>query len=149
MKAAIAAAVVLCIAWPAVAQEQAPVGRDEFMASCAPCHGREGMGDGPVAQYVGDDFPDLTKLAERNGGEFPVAAVFRTIEGSADLKAHGEGLMPVWGRRYMIEGTFEDLPLTQATRQQIVLGRVVELVSYLQTIQDPPGSTPPLVEREP
>lgn len=146
MKAAYAAALALAASWPAAAQEEAPIGRDEYMVSCAPCHGQEARGDGPVARYVGDDFPDLTRLAERNGGAFPVVEVFRTIEGSTELQAHGERLMPVWGRRYMVEGTFEDVPLPDAARQQIVLGRIVELVAYLQAIQDPPATTPPLIE---
>lgn len=155
MKAAISAALLALVAscLPAAAQEEAaqdtaeaPIGREEFLTSCAPCHGREAKGDGPVARYVGDTFPDLTRLAARNDGAFPVVQVFRTIEGTAHLQAHGERLMPVWGRRYMVEGTFEDLPLSDATRQQIVLGRIVELVNYLQTIQDPPPEGPSLLE---
>ncbi|SOD89699.1 c-type cytochrome [Caenispirillum bisanense] len=129
------------------AAEAAPVGRAEFLTSCAPCHGKAGKGDGPVARYLGDTFPDLTGLAARNDGRFPVVEVFRTIEGTPDLEAHGERLMPVWGTRYMVEGLMEDVPLTLDTRRQIVAGRIVELVTYLQSIQDPPGQEPPLLSR--
>lgn len=144
----LAGAAMLALAAPALAQEadSAAAGRGEFMRSCAPCHGTGGQGDGPVAAYAGAQFPDLTTLAERHEGDFPFVRVFRTIEGQADMPAHGDRLMPVWGRRYMIEGTLEDVPLTDQTRRQIVLGRIVELVNYLQTIQDPPGNTPPLLE---
>lgn len=147
-----AAAVALgaAVAAPGLAAAQAvgveiDAGRAEFLNSCAPCHGEVGTGDGPVANYVGQSFPDLTKLAERNDGRFPVIEVFRIIDGRATLEAHGERLMPVWGRRYMIEGTYEDIPMPEEARRQIVLGRLVELVAYLQSIQDPKGSAPPLL----
>lgn len=145
-------AAAVAAAAPVAAQDppagpSAPVGRVEYVTSCAPCHGKTGKGDGPVARYLGDTFPDLTGLAARNDGRFPVVEVFRTIEGTPDLEAHGERLMPVWGTRYMVEGLMEDVPLTSETRRQIVAGRIVELVTYLQSIQDPPGQEPPLLSR--
>lgn len=147
---------LLCLAAPAAAQEPvepaapdrfgAVVGADEFQRSCAPCHGTGGRGDGPVADYAGTRFPDLTQLAAGNEGIFPFVRVFRTVEGRADVPGHGGRLMPVWGQRYMVEGTLEDVPLTDETRRQIVLGRIVQVVNYLQSIQDPMGDTRPLLE---
>ncbi|WP_404379397.1 cytochrome c [Caenispirillum salinarum] len=151
---AVAGLLVLSLSPPAVAQDDAgpgsalDAGRLEYMNSCAPCHGEAAAGDGPVANYVGQRFPDLTKLAEANDGRFPVIEVFRMIDGRASLEAHGERLMPVWGQRYMIEGTYEDLPMPDEARRQIVLGRLVELVAYLQSIQDPKGDAPPLLGAE-
>lgn len=152
---ACAAAVLLlavsAVSGPAAAQSvgvEMDAGRSEYLNSCAPCHGETGRGDGPVANYVGQTFPDLTKLAERNEGRFPVIEVFRIIDGRATLAAHGERLMPVWGRRYMIEGTYAELPMPEEARRQIVLGRLVELVAYLQGIQDPADDAPPLLGAE-
>lgn len=123
-------------------------GRLEYLNSCAPCHGETGKGDGPVANYVGQSFPDLTKLAERHDGRFPVIELFRIIDGRASLAAHGERLMPVWGRRYMTEGTYAELSIPEEARRHIVLGRLVELVAYLQGIQDPADDSPPLLGAE-
>ena len=43
----------------------------EFRAYCAQCHGLKGEGDGPVAGTLKVAPPDLTGMAQRNGGTFP------------------------------------------------------------------------------
>jgi hypothetical protein len=41
---------------------------------------------------------DLTRIAARNGGEFPLAQVDRIISGEvAVLSGHGTRVMPIWG----------------------------------------------------
>ena len=73
-------------------------GQDSFLFYCAPCHGRGGRGDGPVAAALKTSPPDLGTLARRNGGTFPRATVTSFVAGSArTLTAHGPGDMPVWG----------------------------------------------------
>jgi mono/diheme cytochrome c family protein len=71
------------------------LGLDLFIEHCASCHGRSGRGDGPGAEALAVRPADLTRLADRNGGVFPAAAVTQAIDG-ADA-AHRTGAMPRWG----------------------------------------------------
>jgi mono/diheme cytochrome c family protein len=71
-------------------------GRELFQSYCATCHGTAGKGDGPVASALKKTPADLTRLAQRNNGQFPamhVAEILRNV----DQPAHGSNVMPVWG----------------------------------------------------
>ena len=72
-------------------------GVDIYRAHCAACHGVDGKGDGPVAPALNAKLPDLTTIAQRNGGTFPVARIKKIISGDEALAAHGSREMPVWG----------------------------------------------------
>jgi len=69
-----------------------------FKAHCAACHGSDAKGAGPMAQSLKVKVPDLTRIAVRNGGKFPLARVERIISGEDQLPAaHGTREMPLWG----------------------------------------------------
>ena len=70
-----------------------------FQNYCAPCHGLDGRGGGPVAAALRSEVPDLTRLAQRNGGVFPTLHVRRSIMLGEDelIPAHGSRTMPIWG----------------------------------------------------
>ena len=53
------------------AQPEENSGRNEFLRSCASCHGVSGKGDGPVAKSLSPPPSDLTRLSEANNGVFP------------------------------------------------------------------------------
>jgi mono/diheme cytochrome c family protein len=72
-------------------------GPDLYRAHCAPCHGIDGKGNGPVAPALKDPLPDLTTIAKRNGGLFPVEHVRNIIAGTDVMIAHGSREMPIWG----------------------------------------------------
>src|SRR4249919_87205 len=73
-------------------------GPDLFQFYCAPCHGRDGRGKGPVAAVLKTPPADLTKIAERRAGAFPRADIIGFVsEGPALIPAHGTIDMPVWG----------------------------------------------------
>lgn len=72
-------------------------GPDLYHAHCAPCHGADGRGNGPVAPALKDSPTDLTTIAQRNGGVFPVAHVRSIIAGTDVMIAHGSREMPIWG----------------------------------------------------
>jgi mono/diheme cytochrome c family protein len=75
-----------------------PSGRELFRSYCSTCHGREGKGDGPVAQSLKRPPPDLTTIARRNGGDFPFEAIVLLVSGEdPPVGAHGSREMPVWG----------------------------------------------------
>ena len=72
-------------------------GRFAYMASCAPCHGENGRGNGFLNSVLKVQAPDLTTLAKRNRGGFPFAAVTEIIEGRTRNDGHGTRGAPVWG----------------------------------------------------
>lgn len=72
-------------------------GPDLFRAHCAPCHGGDAKGQGPVAPALKEPLPDLTTLATRNGGIYPEERVRQMIVGDDVVIAHGSRDMPIWG----------------------------------------------------
>jgi mono/diheme cytochrome c family protein len=77
--------------------EDAVPGKIEYLSSCAACHGEDGRGDGILASILKVPPADLTTLARRNGGYFPLAAVTEIIDGRTLIAAHGTREMPIWG----------------------------------------------------
>src|SRR6056297_2702576 len=77
-------------------------GKQEYMDACASCHGESGAGDGPLAELMTVEVPDLTKIAARNDGAFPFQQIFMVVDGRSGVRGHGYP-MPVWGARYRAE----------------------------------------------
>jgi mono/diheme cytochrome c family protein len=77
--------------------EDAVPGKIEYLSSCAACHGEDGRGDGILASILKVPPADLTTLARRNGGYFPLTAVTEIIDGRTLIAAHGTREMPIWG----------------------------------------------------
>ncbi|MCC7258080.1 MAG: cytochrome c [Gammaproteobacteria bacterium] len=104
-------------------------GRELYARFCASCHGEAGFGDGPVAPALKVLVPDLTRLYQRSGGQFPDPLVRRIIDGRQIYPAHGSRVMPVWGQELWIgQGANEE------AGEEV--GRMVDrLVDYLRSIQ--------------
>ena len=69
-----------------------------YDSHCAVCHGKDGKGDGPMAKSLKPVTPDLTRIATRSGGKFPLTRVQQIISGEvANSRGHGTREMPVWG----------------------------------------------------
>jgi mono/diheme cytochrome c family protein len=101
-------------------------GPDLYRAHCAPCHGLDGKGSGPVAPSLKATVADLTVLARRNGGKFPVERALRIISGNEpSLLPHGSREMPVWG------------PIFHQIEEDQDFGnvRLKNLITYLESIQ--------------
>lgn len=105
-------------------------GVEMYESLCASCHGASGEGDGPVAPLIKIHVPDLTRIAHRQGGEFPAEDVHRTIDGRFERPAHGPRDMPVWGWQFYRSESMND-PAERA-RVDALIDR---LVDYLRTIQ--------------
>ena len=128
----IAAGTAALFSGSATAQETmtvADVGRDYFQRYCSSCHGSEGKGDGPFANLLKTPPPDLTTLAQRNGGSFPDLKVAETIDGRRPLGAHGTRDMPIWGER------FGETVAGGPAAQSAIRGQVALFVAYLRSIQ--------------
>jgi mono/diheme cytochrome c family protein len=111
-------------------------GRDTFQLYCSPCHGRTGKGDGPVGPALTTKPADLSRLTERAGGTYPAERIRAAVTGtSRPLPAHGTTDMPVWGR------LFGALDSDARVRE-----RIANVVSYIETLQAPPGAVDPGAE---
>ena len=119
------------------AQEKADIGKLEYDNSCAVCHGPQGKGDGPMAGIIETPVPDLSKLAERNGGVFPLARVYETIDGSAAIGAHGTRDMPVWGYRYSVDvAEYYTDYYREIDDEALVRARILAVAEYLHRLQE-------------
>jgi len=116
------------------------VGRDYYLQYCAVCHGQEARGDGEYAGLLKMPPPDLTKIADRRGGEFPSLEIADIVDGRKALRAHGTSEMPVWAERFQ-----EERPSGQGGGAALG-GRTYVLVEYLRSIQ--PGAAPSGAETE-
>ena len=72
-------------------------GQEMYTAYCASCHGRDAKGDGPAAKALKVPPANLTELAQKNNGKFPVDHVEAVLDGKQEVMAHGSKDMPVWG----------------------------------------------------
>jgi mono/diheme cytochrome c family protein len=110
------------------------IGKREYDANCAACHGALGRGDGPKAHAGGARAADLTVLARRNGGFFPFAQVYEFIDGRRLVKAHGTREMPVWGLGYRAEAA-EYYAQAPANAETHVRERILALTEYVYRLQ--------------
>ena len=124
----LAAAASLLIASPALLGQSpaATDGPELFKTYCAPCHGIDAVGNGPMARVLRHAPPDLTLLSKRNGDRFPAARVRRIVEGR-DVESHGDRDMPVWGDAFT--STREGRSSATAER------RLAAIVRHLETLQ--------------
>jgi len=93
-------------------------GKTAYLSSCGPCHGVDGKGNGFISAVLKVPPPDLTVLAKRNDGVFPIAAVNEIIDGRMLIAAHGHREMPIWGFDVMVRS------------------RISVIVDYLNRIQE-------------
>lgn len=113
------------------------IGKREYLNRCAVCHGQSGKGDGGAIDILKATPADLTTLAKKNGGVFPVDRVSAVIDGRQAVKGHGSRDMPIWGREYSSEMAkadehFGGMPYTM---EMYVRSRILALVDYLNRIQ--------------
>jgi mono/diheme cytochrome c family protein len=76
-----------------------PDGTAIYRNYCASCHGTTALGNGPFTFALRVVPPNLTTLAQRNGGSFPRERVRRVVEG-VGLRSHGDREMPVYGNLF-------------------------------------------------
>ncbi len=127
-----AAAAVLLPQW-ACRAESAPgceplskiSGAALFAENCTFCHGPDGKGVGPLAVAKNLKPPDLTTLAARTDGTFPMAHVSQELRHGGGENGDGDRTMPVWKKIFAHE--CGDAYARQA---------LIELEKFLKTIQE-------------
>lgn len=111
-------------------------GKTDFTTYCAPCHGVNGKGDGPVATELTKKPIDLTMFARKAGGVFPADFVKKLVDGRTMPRAHGTPEMPIWGQWFSYQATAGGL--LQEDRKSIqkeVDERLDNLLLYIKSIQ--------------
>lgn len=109
------------------------LGKYEYQANCASCHGLTGKGDGPAAKALKKAPPDLTTYAKRNGGAFPTELAWQIIDGRPiESGVHGSREMPVWGQEFRREVL---RPEPGPTPEWYVAGKIQALIDYLTSLQ--------------
>jgi mono/diheme cytochrome c family protein len=105
-------------------------GRVSYRLYCASCHGQTAQGDGPVAAYLKTRPVDLTRLTEKNKGQFPTERVTASIDGreAGATPIHGPRDMPVWGM------SFQD-PAKDTNQEAEAQHKIADLVAFLETVQ--------------
>lgn len=103
-------------------------GATTFETYCATCHGKTGVGDGPLASQLKFAPADLTQIARRNGGRFPFDQVAKSIDGREPVKGHGGAGMPVWGDAF--------LDSREGFSAAKVKDKIKELTQYLASLQE-------------
>lgn len=118
----------------ALAQGKVDLGKREYDANCASCHGLTGKGDGPNAPYLNRKASDLTGLARANGGVLPVNRLYETIDGTLTVPGHGSRDMPTWGNVYRSRAGeyFIDVPYDP---NAFVRARILALIEYISRLQ--------------
>lgn len=138
-KLALAPLAAALLTAPAVAlaakNEHFDVGKAEYEASCAVCHGMKGKGNGPMRSQLVKPVPDITLLARHNHGVFPFNRVYEIIDGRAHVLAHGPRDMPVWGRVFSRQSSiyFDNFPIMDA--ESAARSRIMALTEYIYRLQ--------------
>jgi len=107
-------------------QDAAAYGKISYRVFCQNCHGESGKGNGHLAELLKMPPSDLTQISQRNGGAFPVDRMHQIIDGRADVLAHGDREMPVWGQAF----------LERTDNEAEVRTKVHQLTVYLESIQE-------------
>jgi len=117
---------------PVLAQGRADLGKRECDSHCASCHGVDGKGTGAYVDFLKRTPTDLTMLAKRNGGVFPISRVYDVIDGAG--VGHGSRDMPVWGQDYRVKAGeyYVDVPYDS---EIFVRNRILALTEYLSRLQ--------------
>jgi mono/diheme cytochrome c family protein len=118
------------------------VGKAEYQSGCASCHGIDAKGNGPVSKELKTRPTDLTILAKKNHGVFPVNAVYQIIDGRESIASHGTHEMPIWGWRFVpaehfnLKGADDYIYLPPASPESVVHSRIMAVIDYLNRIQE-------------
>lgn len=120
----------------AAAAQDVDAGKLLYRSSCASCHGIDGKGEGPLRDQLKVAPTDLTILSKKNGGVFPVGAIYEIIDGRKAIAAHGTREMPVWGTYTSRLQPPSDILIDPSYDPEgVVRARILAIIDYLNRIQ--------------
>lgn len=108
-------------------------GKDLFAENCVFCHGTAGRGDGPKAGKLGTPPPDLTKIAARRDGVWPMLELMAIIDGYSRNTLPRED-MPVFEN--FLDNEMVEFDTGNGV-DVLVPSKLIEIVNYLEALQDP------------
>jgi len=108
------------------------LGHERYDRACAPCHGIDARGRGPVAGELLHAPTDLTTLSASNHGVFPREEFIAAITGDRTVPAHGTREMPVWATRFRPTGSG-----ATAAASFYAQRRLEALATYVESLQRP------------
>jgi mono/diheme cytochrome c family protein len=112
-----------------LAAESSSSGKQMYLQYCSSCHGPDGKGEGPLSRHLKVRVPDLTGLAKKNKGVYPLDDVMASIDGRRTMRAHGDRNMPVWGESFRSESEGKKYPeLTTLLKDKVI-------AEYIATLQ--------------
>ncbi len=116
-------------------KQREELGKTEYEATCALCHGPTGKDDGIYVDQLkqGTVVANLTQLSKKNGGTFPFERVYQIIDGREYVKAHGPRQMPIWGLEYKIRSS---RVLSTLNSEEFVRVRILSLIDYIRRFQE-------------
>ncbi|MGO8757351.1 MAG: c-type cytochrome [Terracidiphilus sp.] len=80
-----------------VPRTSAASGKQMYANYCAPCHGVDGRGQGPMAAALRKQPANLASLSRNHGGKFPASHILSVLEFGPGASSHGKAEMPAWG----------------------------------------------------
>ena len=125
MKRAVLLFATLAIMAACAPEDRPAAGRAAFEANCAGCHGTDAQG-----AFAG--VPDLTRLASRAGGQFPMALVLRRVDGYARGLNERPSDMPEMG--HLLEGRLVRVDLGDG-RTTMTPAALAAIAGYLREVQ--------------
>jgi len=127
-------AVLAGVSATAIADQVIDIGKREFMSKCAVCHGDDGKGEAPYTELLYRAPADLTTLAQRNNGVFPLTRVYEVIDGRELFPVHGTREMPLWGNAYRIEASsyYVDMAVNS---ERFTRTRILSMIDYIYRMQ--------------
>jgi hypothetical protein len=115
------------------ALEAASTGEDLYSENCVSCHGVTGRGDGVNASKLSTSPADLTKIAARRDGVWPMLEVMAIIDGYSRNTLPRED-MPVFEN--FLDNEMVEFDTGNGV-EILVPHKLIEIVNYLETLQDP------------
>ena len=117
-----------------VPSQAVDVGKYLYESHCAICHGSNGKGPDrePYWNLLSKNIPNLTTLSSRNGGVFPFARVYETVDGRSEVQAHGPRDMPVWGKEFSTQ-SLELNPYYNP--EAFARAKILSLTEYIYRLQ--------------
>lgn len=111
-----------------VSRTSATNGKQKYVNYCAPCHGVDGRGQGPVAAALKKQPANLALMSKNNGGKFPSTHMMSVLEFGAVNSSHGTAEIPVWGPML---GEMD----TTSAEPNVRFLRISNLSQYVQSLQ--------------
>ena len=121
------------VALQACAPASSNSGKTLYNDKCSVCHGATGQGDGQFEAQLGAKPPDLTQIAARRDGVWPMLEVMAIVDGYSKRYLPGSD-MPIYNE--FVEGNLVTFDTGNGVQQKAPAS-LVAITRYLETLQDP------------